>query len=104
MLTDAEKEIFLNWQRWKIHHDVMTSMEAFHVETIEKYFAAVDKLKTIQNERIAALVKAAYEDAPDGELTVAFYQEWKLWKVKTDAAQNELLTASFEFGSTIPRA
>ena len=104
MVTDVEKEIFLNWQSWKIHYDVMDSMGAHHQQTIDGYSDALNQLKTIQDERIASLVKAAYEAFPDSEITVESYEKWKVWKVKNDAAQNELLTASFEFGSTIPRA
>jgi 5,10-methylenetetrahydrofolate reductase len=105
-LTDGEKKIMLTWQYWQIRYDMMRSMEVTGVEAIKEYFRACDAVKTIEDERIAALAKVAFSiDAmPNVHMTKKNYETiLKPWKAKLDAAQDELLTISFEYGDTIPR-
>jgi hypothetical protein len=110
MLNETEKDRLLNWQQWKHFYDVMTEMDVRHLPTIEGYYKAVDQLVWWAKgkkgeERIVGLVKAAYEEMPDAEMTLeALETELKPWKARTETAQKELLTITFEFGDRTPSA
>jgi hypothetical protein len=106
MITDTEKQILLDWQRWNAFFDVMNSMGAeggsSHDQTVAGYYNAVEQLKTIKDERIAAMVRDAYGPQPDVELTFEGHAELKRRKERTDKARRTLETASLEFGNNLP--
>jgi hypothetical protein len=106
MITETEKQILLDWQRWNAYFDMMNSMGAeggsAHDQTIAGYYNAVEQLKTIKDERIAAIVEDAYEPPPNVELTLEGLAELKKWKKINDEARRTLETASLEFGNNLP--
>jgi hypothetical protein len=107
MVTDAAKRILLDWQRWNAFFDMMNSMGAesgsAHDQTVAGYYNAVEQLKTIKDERIAAMVKDAYEDPPNVEMTLDGLAELRKWKKSNDEARKVLETASLEFGNNLPQ-
>ena len=101
-MLDKEKQILVEWQGATIAYKAMVSMGITVSWAVDNYFSAKEKLLTITDPRVTALVKTVCSNPPDGYITKALHRRWVKWKAKVDAAEDKLLTISFEFGDAFP--